>query len=482
MVPPLLGAFAAYVLLWRAARKDWVGFALMVAVALLLMVPFLNASYEDWYAFTKRAKETSVFNVPNWKYPLKDMATKTLLGMHWIGDQNGRHNLVYAPQLSMIPAALTVLGLAYGLLTLANPISRLLILLVFFGLLPDMVTWESPHASRMFDALAPLLILASLAWREVYRALARIPLLGLPVAVLATLIGCWFIYQDDYRLYFKERPASEPFYESFLPDEAFAAEYAGSLPLETTVFVDPQLHSKHNFWFYQGDLTSGNPRKVLKFDVGNMPVRDIDTKDAYFVVMRTGEGLVDWMMDLYPKGELVSGKSPWGRFNFAAVHVTRDQVRETFANWEQGKIRLRHGLLAKYYVGDELVATRQVPRLFDWNLPDATEGRPPTKVVYEGFVRQEKSGPVHIGAHPQNVTITIGDKVWIQGRGAASREDGQYVTHNLQQGIHRFRAEFDHGPGVRVPYFVWLMWRAPGSNLPSPTPFPAEMFTAPPLP
>jgi hypothetical protein len=471
------GLFAAYLLLWSRIRRDWAGFGLMVIVAGVVMIPFFQASLSDWWAFTKRAAETSVFNLPDWRQPLRDMSTRTLLGMHWIGDSNGRHNLTYAPQLSWIPAAMSVLGLAYGVLTLYRPVSLLLVVWTFLGLLPGMVTWEAPHASRMLDALAPLLILAALAWREVYQAFRRVPWIGIPAFYALTLVGLLQIYKDDYRLYFIERPASKAVYESFLPDEAFAASYAGSLPREVSTLVDPQLMSKHNFWFYQGGGYGENIRNVRKFDVGNTPIADCGPAGCCFVMMRSGQGLVGWLAELYPKAKITVGRSPWGEFNFAAVHVTREEVTETYERASRGELKLRHGLLARYYLGDDLITSREVPRLMDWNIPDATAGKLPTRVTWDGWLWQPKSGPIHFGAHPQNVTIQIGGADWIKGRGVASREDGQYSTRNLGKGLHSFHAEFDHTQGVRVPYFVWMMWRAPGSNLPSPTVFPSDSFS-----
>jgi len=477
LLPCLIGLFVAYLLIWRIVRTDWFGFGLMVVVAAVVLIPFLQASLQDWYAFTKRASETSVFNGPNYMIPLKQEATRTLLGMHWVGDQNGRHNLTLAPQLALIPAAMSVLGLLYGLMTIFRPVSRLLLLWVFFGLLPGMVTWEAPHASRMLDALPPLLILAALAWREVYHAIARIPWIGYGIAVIATLIGCVAVYKDDYRLYFIERPASREVYESFLPDEVYAAKYAGQIPRDVALYVDPQLHSKHNFWFYQGPQTKDDFRKVSKFDVGTMPIADIPAAQACFVVMRSGEGLVNWLAELYPKAKVVVGRSPWGQFNFAAVHVTREQVQETYQRFQNGQLHLKHGLLAKYFVENEVTVQRDVPRLLDWNLLDATGGRPPTRVTWDGYVWKKEPGVWHFGTHPQNVTVTIGGIPWVRGRGAGSREDGQYVTKDLKRGLHPFHAEYDHGPSVRVPYFVWMMWRAPGANLPNATPFPSEFFS-----
>ncbi len=478
ILPCLVGLLVAYLLIWRAVRTDWLGFGLMVLVAAIVLIPFLQASLQDWYAFTKRASETSVFNGPNFEIPLKQEATRTLLGMHWVGDSNGRHNLTLAPQLALIPAALSVLGLLYGIMTFFRPVSRLLLLWVFFGLLPGMVTWEAPHASRMLDALPPLLILAAFAWREVFRALARIPGIGQAVAILFTLVGCVAIYKDDYRLYFIERPASQDVYESFLPDEVYAAKFAGGVPKDVALYVDPQVYSKHNFWFYQEPREKqGGFIKALKFDVGSMPLQDIPASQACFVVMRSGEGLVNWLADMYPKAKVMTGRSPWGRFNFAAFHVTREQVQETHQRFQSGHLKLTHGLLAKYYIGDELITQREVPRLLDWNLPDATQGRLPTRVTWDGYVWKQESGAWHFGTHPQNVTVEIDGTPWIRGHGAGSREDGQYVTRSLTRGLHRFHAEYDHGPGVRVPYYVWMMWRAPGSNLPNATPFPSEFLS-----
>lgn len=478
LLPGLVGLFVAYLLIWRIARTDWLGFGLMVIVALIVLVPFLKASLQDWRAFTKRASETSVFNTPNYKQPLKQEATKTLLGMHWVGDFNGRHNLTQAPQLALIPAALSVLGVLYGLMTFFRPVSRLLLLWVFFGLVPGMVTWEAPHASRMLDALPPLLILGALAWREVYHAIARIPWVGQAAAVLVTLAGCVALYQEDYRLYFIERPASRDVYESFLPDEVYASKYAGGVPKDVALYVDPQVHSKHNFWFYQEPRNKQEGViRALKFDVGNMPMTDIPAAQACFVVMRSGEGLVEWLAQLYPQARVEVGRSPWGEFNFAAFYVTREQIQQTYQRFQKGELRLNHGLLARFYEGDELITQRQVPRLFDWDLLQATQGRQPTRVTWDGYVWKQEPGQWHFGTHPQNVTIKIGDKPWIQGRGNKSREDGQYITRGLDKGLHRFHGEYDHSPGVRVPYFVWMMWRAPGSSLPNATPFPSEFFS-----
>ncbi len=477
ILPCLVGCFVSYLLIWRIVRTDWLGFGLMVVVAAVVLIPFLSASLQDWRAFTKRASETSVFNGTNYEAPLKMEATKTLLGMHWEGDYNGRHNLTAAPQLALIPAALSVLGLLYGFMTLARPVSRLLLLWVFFGLLPGMVTWEAPHASRMLDALPPLLILAALAWREVYRAVARIPWIGQGMAVLITLVGCVIVYKEDYRLYFIERPASRDVYESFLPDEVYAAKYAGQLPKDVTVYADPQVHSKHNFWFYQGPRSKEGAGPVLKFDVGTMPLQNIPTEQACFVVMRSGEGLTGWLTELYPRAKVVVGRSPWGEFNFAAVHVNRQQVQETYQRFQSGQLHLTHGLLTKYYDGDELITQREVPRLLDWNLLDATQGKPPTRVTWDGYLWKPESGNWHFGAHPQSMSVEIGGNICIQGRGARSREDGQYVTRNIKGGLHRFHAEYDHSQGVRVPYYVWMMWRAPGSNLPNATAFPSEFFS-----
>jgi len=501
LVIPVAGLALAYILLWKTARRDWFGFGILIATAAVTMAPFVEGSLSDWRAFTKRATETAVFQgktpsaaelmgfakrraglstektgIPSWEYNLRDQSGRTLWGMHWLGDKNGRHNLPYAPQLAPIPAALSVLGLLFALMTLGRLTSRLLLIWVGFGFIPDMITWESPHASRMLDLLAPMLLLAGLAWRQVYISISRIPFIGTAVAVGLTLVGCFFVYKQDHHLYFEERPASKEFYESFLPDEAYAATFAGSLDESVALYVDPQLYSKHNFWFYQGGKSRPNPRSIGSFGVGSMPIESSGREDTWFVVMRTGEGLVGWLSDLYPRGEWIAGKSPWGRFNFAAVHVTDAEIKETHNKWRKGDIRLSQGLLARFYDGEELIETRQVPRLLDWNLLNSTKGRKPTRVTWDGFLWQEKSGPLHIGVHPQNITLTIDGQPWIRGQGARSGEGGQYVTRNLNRGMHRFHAEYDHSEGVRVPYFAWMYWRPQGIHEPGPRPFPRELL------
>ncbi len=224
-VPVVILAIFGYRLWQRQIQKwHWAGLFLLFFVWALLFAPLGNYYLENFESFTRRSGQVST--VPyllNGEWGPTIESTLGTLGMFsFNGDETDRYNLDGRPVFDWVNALLFYIGLGVVLLRLARPPTvsgpaALLLLWVFFMLLPDFFTDDSPHFLRTIGALPAIYMV----WA---------------IGVDTTL---------NFARFFSTSAARIP------QPESGAARYTSRLPLTLTVLllVITSLHTSYDYFY-----------------------------------------------------------------------------------------------------------------------------------------------------------------------------------------------------------------------------------------
>jgi len=165
-VPLLVVAIFGYQLLrGQIRRRHWLGLLIHLAIWVAMLTPLAHYYWQNAASFTERSSQvTTIPHALNGEFdPMIRNATRTLGMFTFRGDETDRYNLDGRPVFDWVNGLLFYVGLAVALLRLqhapkiAGP-AALLLLWLFFMLLPDFITDDSPHFLRTIGALPAIYI------------------------------------------------------------------------------------------------------------------------------------------------------------------------------------------------------------------------------------------------------------------------------------------------------------------------------------
>ncbi|MBN1430960.1 MAG: glycosyltransferase family 39 protein [Anaerolineae bacterium] len=206
---------------------------LMGGVALFVFAPLgvFFLQHPEW--FSVRVQQTML--------PLKAElgAISTLLsnawvtigGLFWKGDPNWRHNFSGRPALDIFQAVFFIAGLGVMARQWAKPQSWALWLWLFGGLLPSILTIESPHFGRMIIVTPALALVAALGMEMTRQLSPRQTgkwLVGI-AACLSISLTTW-----SYFVLWANRPEV---FEMFEERQGWAAQALKSAPQDASLFA-----------------------------------------------------------------------------------------------------------------------------------------------------------------------------------------------------------------------------------------------------
>ena len=110
-----------------------------------------------------RASGTLILGRDDWREQFAESVPRSLLAFQFVGDDNARHNLPFAPLLTFVPALLAPLGLVVCLCRWRRPAYALVPLWFAVALVPGLITLEAPHASRLLDTIVPVALMIGIA-------------------------------------------------------------------------------------------------------------------------------------------------------------------------------------------------------------------------------------------------------------------------------------------------------------------------------
>lgn len=170
--------------------------ALAIACAVLLcgaiVTPTAIFYAQHLESFTQRMQKTEAWNARGKDdSPLKLVALSTAntAGMFtYKGDKIARHNVFLEPMLSPFASSFFLLGLILAAMNWRKPRAAFVILYLFFGILPGILSVDAPNAPRNLGSIPPAMLLAAFGILAAVRIASNVaPLMG--KALLMILLG-----------------------------------------------------------------------------------------------------------------------------------------------------------------------------------------------------------------------------------------------------------------------------------------------------
>ncbi len=295
---------------WRTLR----GAFLAAVAALAISAPYLlRASENNWYTFTVRAQQTSIFvnnNATRLSYYQHDWSIWRLLQaqvertvgiLNRYADRNGFWPTNH-PLLSGALAMLTVIGLGWVYARPRDPRFVLLAIWFFVGISGVIVTVETPNVQRMATAIPmlaflPALVLDNLA-RRIESAAAsessaqRFITLG---ATAAAVVVMAVLMLGEWRFYFVTYGAMDEWSGPTLLGTTVRDQGA-----DTDVFtMGRQSHIVNQGWVRL--LAPETPRGGLPFPGSELPVAaEPNNQNLAIMVTPQQPHYLPYLRDLYP--------------------------------------------------------------------------------------------------------------------------------------------------------------------------------------
>lgn len=175
--PVMGGLLALAVLIERRAWRRWLLAVLPAALGcLLVLAPLVSYALRQPDDFNVRVGAVFALDEGSrqGRAPLSvldDSLSRHLLMFNVQGDMNGRHYAPGFPMLDYVTGLVFLLGMAALLRRIANWRSLFLLAALGLGLLPSVLTVDSPHGMRAFEAAPLSCAIAALGLFELLRML-----------------------------------------------------------------------------------------------------------------------------------------------------------------------------------------------------------------------------------------------------------------------------------------------------------------------
>lgn len=459
----------------RAVLAHGRAVAAALLVALAVAVPMLRYAATAPADFSERARGTLILGRDDWRAQLAESVPRTLLAFNLIGDDNPRHNLPFAPLLTVVPGMLAPLGLALCLARWRTLRFAIVPIWLAVALVPGLITLEAPHASRLLDAIVPLALAIGIAADVLLGVLcaALSPRLRWLVAA-AALAALALTAAQEYRTYFVERERRPEFFDGFAPWESVPGRYLAADPPHATVYLDPITYWSPATQFVARryfDMPSDVRMLRVQHD---FPPPEALSGDALYLLPRPYASLAPVIRALAPQARCDEVRDPFDRINLVACRVPSAALAALRASAADGSLRWPYGLRGRFYAsaagGDAPIAEAVLPFAFcEYSLDEAPFGRF-VRAEWDGFIDIERPGEYLFRLHPDSSTLVIDGRRVIDHAGeraSGAGHDGHVV---LPAGRLPIRITLDPGPAGR--YFLWFVWQPPGGEVeivPAPT-------------
>lgn len=458
----LAGAVAA-VRYRQRLRGRWPAIGAGFALAALTAAPMIAYMVRQPADFGERATGTLIFLREDWRQQLADSVPRSLLAFQFVGDDNPRHNLPFAPLLGWGAAILAPLGLVTCAARWRQPACAATLLWFGAALVPAIITLEAPHATRLLDAIVPLALMVGVAVdlgaTAVRGALPRRA--AQCVAVLA-LVAALLAARDEWRSYFVEREQLPHFFDAFFPWESAAARYLAERAPDATVYLDPDTYWHPSLAFVaRRYLDEPNDLRELRV-LHDFPPREPLARDALFLLPRPYVSFAAVLQALSAETRCEERRDPFGRVDLAACRVPRDDINRTMSDppW-----RPPFGLAGQVWADAE---RRTAPVAAP--LPFAYAAYPLDAPPLGRFALGEWSGSIDVPRdgdylfrlHPDTTTLEIDGQRVIDDAGERAFGGGHEGRVTLRAGRHPIRIALR--PGPRGFYFLWFYWEPPGGD------------------
>jgi 4-amino-4-deoxy-L-arabinose transferase-like glycosyltransferase len=429
-------------------RRHWKGLVIFALAAFMTLSPLAIYALQRPHIFLRRTEAASVqrdIEREGSYQPLLENIRKSLLMYNREGDPRARHNLPHEPMLDALSAIFFGLGLGYSVLRWRHHRYFLLLVWLFLGLLPGILSLadSNPHSSRTLGNVPAVFLLITAFWDRAWATFApllkREKRLLLALAVMSILaLSLW----DNFETYFNRQASNEHVYYDFDPGQTEAGKYVKAHGHDNLVLVSQALsnHSDLKFIPYEVPLT------VLDLNQ-HLPIRQEVDQDVIYLLEFTHGSLVPRLQNLYPDGEYEEHVDRYGRTMFHTYEVSQEGVTAS------------QGLRASYYEGPDFeqpVALEQVDKTLDlsWDEPPLP---PPFSVRWQGTLYVPSYGSyTFILEASGSATVRLGEELELEVDGEGSEQ-----SLLLPAGFHALGVEAveeERGGWLR------LSWISPGGE------------------
>jgi hypothetical protein len=460
--PLALAAGAVAARRHRAAlRGRWPAIAAGLALAALVAAPMLLYLVRRPADFAERAAGTLIFLREDWREQLAESVPRSLLAFQFVGDDNPRHNLPFAPLLGWGAALLAPLGLAACARRWREPPCAAVLLWFGAALVPPVITLEAPHATRLLDAIVPLALMVGVAvdlGATATRGLLPRPAAG-AVAGLAALAAA-LAARDEWRAYFVAREQRPEFVDAFYPHESAAARYLAAHAPDATVYLDPDTYWHPALPFVaRRYLDQPNDIRQLRL-LHDFPPREPLARDALYLLPRPYASFAGVLRALSPDTRCEESTDAFGRVELVACRVPRDTLnRAAAAAAGPGPF----GLAGRVWPDPER-AGAPIPVPLPFAYAAYPLDAPPLGRFalgeWEGTIDVPRDGEYLFRLHPDSTTLEIDGQRVIDDAGERAFGGGHDGRLTLRAGRHPLRITLR--PGPRGFYFLWFHWEPPG--------------------
>jgi hypothetical protein len=444
----------------QALRRRWPGVLAGLALAAVIAAPMAAYLWSQPADFGERAAGTLIFLRADWREQLAESVPRSLLAFHFIGDDNPRHNLPFAPLLGWGAAVLAPLGLVACAQRRREPACAATVLWFAAALLPAVITLEAPHATRLLDAIVPLALMigvaVDLAATAVRAALA--PRAALAVAVLA-VAAALLAARDEWRAYFVEREQLPQFFDAFYPYESAPARYLAQRAPDATVYLDPDTYWHPALPFVaRRYLDEPNDIRQLRV-LHDFPPREPLARDALFLLPQPYLSFAAVLRGLSPQTRCEEWRDRFDRVDLAACTVPRDALNRAASD----PALLPFGLAGRVWRDAERQAApieARLPFAYAAYPLDAPPLGPFAFGEWWGTIDVPRDGEYLFRLHPDGTTLEIDGRGVIEDAGERAFGGGHEGRVTLAAGRHPIRITLR--PGERHSYFLWFFWEPPG--------------------
>lgn len=452
---------------WRqraALRGRGHAIAVALVLAALVAAPMGLYMLQRPADFGERAAGTLIFLRDDWRQQLAESLPRSLLAFQFVGDDNPRHNLPFAPLLGWGAAMLAPLGLVVCARRWREPPAAAVLLWFAAALVPPVITLEAPHATRLLDAIVPVALMIGVAVDLVATAVRGLLPRAVAVAIATTAVAVAAVAaRDEWRTYFVAREQRPEFFDAFFPYESAAARYLAARAPDATVYLDPDTYWHPALPFvarrYLDEPNDIRPLHLLH----DFPPRTPLARDALFLLPRPYASLAEALQGLSPAVACETSRDPFGRVDLVACRVPRDDLNRivgTTPPW-----RPPFGLAGRVW-SDADGSTAAIPAPMPFAYSAYPLDAPPlgrfARGEWEGTIDIPRDGSYLFRLHPDTTTLEIDGQAVIADAGEAAFGGGHEGRVTLTAGRHPLRITLR--PGRRGFYFLWFHWVPPGGE------------------
>lgn len=427
MVPAVVAVFGLLWLAtrWRELRAQLPGLATFIVVFVIAVAPLGIFTVMHPDKVSERARQVSVFKEVDKEGsydPLWHNFRATWRMFNVQGDQNGRHNLPFAPELDDLSAALFVLGIAVSLWSFRDwrraGVAPWLVLALVPGALTLQV--ENPSAIRGIGAVPAVFLLEALAVGAVYRVLAvsRIGLAVFAAGAIALVGGSTLMNYDEI---FNHQAAALSVYDSFTPIFTQTAKVVAGHADSERVYIS-------RLFSHQALTTLAHDKQYAPYSTSANVIFPRGDKDVLVVMDSQQLGVLPTLRRLYPHLSVRDYRDPFGKVYWSEVRIPAADTNVVHAV----QMTVHEGASPD---GAILQAPQDAAVNRDWSAADlGTSGTvTATWEAYTWIGSARDLGALEFSA-PGSVAIEIDGKAAAAGRGHATAD-----LKSLPFGEHQVR-------------------------------------------